>query len=117
VPVIADVDMATEEDVIKKATYFTKRLNKLLNKSRLQDGTCDLRSMAADRDRQSHSLLVLPTMLQDIIDKADKWGSDGKSGRIDPFTEIYDVSCSFRNVCTLFYGIRVYFAFFSSFSS
>ena len=37
--------------------------------------------------------LVLPTLLQDIIDKADKWGNDGKGGRIDPFTEIYDVSC------------------------
>ena len=36
--------------------------------------------------------LVLPTLLQDILDKADKWGGDGKSGRIDPFAEIYDVS-------------------------
>jgi len=35
------------------------------------------------------SLLVLPTLLQDIIDRADKWGNEGK---IDPFTEIYDVS-------------------------
>jgi hypothetical protein len=34
--------------------------------------------------------LVLPTLLQDIIDKTDKWGSDGKGGGIDPFTEIYD---------------------------
>jgi len=31
-------------------------------------------------------------MLQDIIDKADKWGDNGKAGRIDPFVEIYDVS-------------------------
>jgi hypothetical protein len=37
--------------------------------------------------------LVLPTLLQDTLDKADKWGNDGKSGRIDPFAEIYDVSC------------------------
>ena len=38
---------------------------------------------------------VLPTLLQDITNKADKWGNDGKNGRIDPFTEIYDVSfCS-----------------------
>ena len=35
------------------------------------------------------SFLVLPTLLQDIIDRADKWGDEG---RIDPFTEIYDVS-------------------------
>ena len=35
------------------------------------------------------SILVLPTLLQDIIDRADKWGDEGK---IDPFTEIYDVS-------------------------
>jgi len=38
------------------------------------------------------SVLVLPTFLRDVIDKADRWGDDGKSGRIDPFTEIYDVS-------------------------
>ena len=37
-------------------------------------------------------------MLQDIIDKADKWGNDGKSGRIDPFTEVYEVSRP-RDVC------------------
>ena len=36
--------------------------------------------------------LVLPTLLKDIVDKADKWGNDDKNGRIDPFTEIYDVS-------------------------
>ena len=42
--------------------------------------------------------LVLPTLLQDILDKADEWGDDGKSGRIDPFTEIYDVS-HLRGVC------------------
>ena len=35
------------------------------------------------------SILVLPTLLQDIIDSADKWGDEG---RIDPFAEIYDVS-------------------------
>ena len=38
------------------------------------------------------SSLALPTLLQDIIDGADKWGNGGKTGRIDPFTEIYDVS-------------------------
>ena len=36
--------------------------------------------------------LVLPTLLQDIISMADKWGDNGKTGRIDPFVEIYDVS-------------------------
>jgi len=38
-----------------------------------------------------NSISVLPTLLQDIVDRADKWGNDGKNGRIDPFTEIYDV--------------------------
>ena len=38
------------------------------------------------------STLVLPTLLQDITKNADKWGNDGKNGRIDPFTDIYDVS-------------------------
>jgi len=40
------------------------------------------------------SILVLPTLIQDIIHKADKWGNDGRIGRIEPFTEIYDVSRS-----------------------
>ena len=35
---------------------------------------------------------VLPTLLEDITNEADKWGNGGKDGRIDPFTEIYDVS-------------------------
>ena len=35
---------------------------------------------------------VLPTLVQDIIVRADKWGADDKNGRIDPFTDIYDVS-------------------------
>ena len=35
---------------------------------------------------------AIPILLQDIVGKAVKWGDDGKSGRIDPFTEIYDVS-------------------------
>lgn len=35
------------------------------------------------------SALVLPTLLQDITNKADKWGD---SGRIDPFTDVYNVS-------------------------
>ena len=38
------------------------------------------------------SILVLSTLLQDITDKADRWGDNGKVGRIDPFTEVYDVS-------------------------
>jgi len=40
------------------------------------------------------SMIVLPTLLQDIVDKADRWGDDGKNGRIDPFTDIYDVKLS-----------------------
>ena len=37
-------------------------------------------------------ILALPAFLQDAFDKADKWGNDGKSGRIDPFTDVYNVS-------------------------
>ena len=29
--------------------------------------------------------------MEDVASEADKWGNGGKSGRIDPFTEIYDV--------------------------
>ena len=48
--------------------------------------------MANDRDVVLISFLVFPTLLQDITSRADKWGNDGKSGRINPFAEIYDVS-------------------------
>ena len=41
---------------------------------------------------QLTSTLVLPTLLQDITGRAEKWGDDGNTGRIDPFTEIYNVS-------------------------
>lgn len=56
---------------------------------------------------------VFPTLLQDIISMADKWGNNGKTGRIDPFVEIYDVS--------VFLGVSARlcaeFFFHSSFSS
>lgn len=58
------------------------------------------------------STLVLPTLLQDIANNADKWGNDGKNGRIDPFVEIYDVSLLQHG----FFGICVEFVSFSSFS-
>ena len=57
--------------------------------------------------------LVLPTLLQDITDKADRWGKDGKNGRIDPFAEIYDVSFLQHE----FFGMGAEFTIFSSFSS
>ena len=63
-----------------------------MSKARLQDSTCDLPSTAAGLEHRSHLHSVLPTLLQDTIDRADKWGDDGKIGRIDPFTEVYDVS-------------------------
>ena len=58
------------------------------------------------------STLVLPTLLQDITKNADKWGNDGKNGRIDPFTDIYDVSF-FAGL--FFGGISSEFVPFSSF--
>ena len=59
------------------------------------------------------STLVLPTLLQDIANNADKWGNDGKNGRIDPFTEIYDVSFLWHD---FLWGISTEFVSFSSFS-
>jgi hypothetical protein len=43
-------------------------------------------------EHRAHFIQVLPTLLKDIIDKADRWGNDGESGRIDPFIEIFDVT-------------------------
>ena len=50
------------------------------------------------------SALVLPTLLQDVIEKTDTWGNYGKTGKIDPYTEIHDVS---RSRCTLFFLTNV----------
>jgi len=51
-----------------------------------------------DLDYRSYFRLVFPVLAQDITERADKWGDGGKSGRIDPFTEIYNVSfCSRRH--------------------
>ena len=36
---------------------------------------------------------VLPTLLQDIADAVNKWG---RSHRIDPFTDIYNVGLLYR---------------------
>ena len=43
-------------------------------------------------------VLALPTLLQDIVGKADQWGHRGESGRIDPFAEVYDVSLATRTL-------------------
>ena len=49
---------------------------------------------------------VLPTVLQDIIHEADKWGNRSDSGRINPFIEINDVGPLFLS-CRIHDG-RVY---------
>ena len=41
-------------------------------------------------------------MLQDIINKAGKWGNGSRTGRIDPFTEVYNVCPQFFVVYTIF---------------
>lgn len=60
------------------------------------------------------SVPVLPSLLQDVIGKADKWGNDGKNGRIDPFVEVFDVSTS---LVTFVSPDCVLSDLFSSFSS
>ena len=47
------------------------------------------------------SITVLPTLLRDMIDKTDSWGNGGDKGRIDPFTEIFDVSPPTEKNCFL----------------
>ena len=59
------------------------------------------------------SISVFPLLVQDVADRMDKWGDDGMAGRIDPFTEVYDVSGFFGTTYCL--GQRREFLF-SSFS-
>ena len=61
------------------------------------------------------SISVFPSLVQDVIESMDKWGDDGTAGRIDPFTEVYDVSLPFGNVDHS--GTDVESSSFSSFSS
>lgn len=86
------MDTVTEDVEEGNTALFNKKLSRLSNKTRMQDGLYDLRqSSAPDLGYQLASNLVFPTLVQDAIDKAYKWGNDGKNGRTDPFTEIYDV--------------------------
>jgi len=71
VPRIRDVSVEKDTSEEGNVSSINKKLNKLLNNARLQD--------------------VLPTLLEDISNEADKWGNGGKNGTIDPFTEIYDL--------------------------
>ena len=54
------------------------------------------------------STLVLPMLLQDITDRADRWGDNGKVDRIDPFVEVYDVSYFFGDVCCVGVGAEYF---------
>ena len=81
-----------QEDTV---TIFNKKLKKLTSKARLEDGEIFVTDPLAPGVGLI-SVLALPTLLQDIISKVDQWGHRGESGRIDPFTEVYDVSLATR---------------------
>ena len=80
--------VTNQEDTV---VVFNKKLNKLTSRTRLEDGGISFTKPLVP-DVGLISVLALPTLLQDIIRKADQWGHKGESGRIDPFTEVYDVS-------------------------
>ena len=83
-----------QEDTV---TIFNKKLKKLTSKARLEDGETFVTDPLVPGVGLI-SVLALPTLLQDIIGKADQWGHRGESGRIDPFTEVYDVSLATRTL-------------------
>lgn len=87
--------VTAEEGEERDTTLSNKNLIKVLSKVRIQDGACVISVIQPPPTSSIGSISVpaLPTLLQDIIRGADEWGNDGKTGRIDPFTEIYDVSC------------------------
>lgn len=48
-PQVNNVNLATEEsEEDGNSTIFMKKLNRLVNKARMQDGVCDLRPIATD---------------------------------------------------------------------
>jgi len=91
--------VATEEKTEEGDTaIFNKRLNRLLSKTRKQDGMCDLRPASAMTPSIGLiSISVFPLLVQDIANRMDKWGDGGKTGRINPFTDVYNVSLFFQN--------------------
>jgi len=100
------VDVIAEGVEEENRTLRNKRLNMLLNKARIQDSTCDTCSTTGDDIKYwSHCIQVLPALLQDITDQADKWGNDDRAGRIDPFTEVFDVSLFHR--MSFFFFLRL----------
>jgi len=105
------VDIATEESEEGNIILLNKKLNKILHKARIQDGTA-IFCTASDFEADLISVLAFPTLVHDITSMAEKWGNDGKNGRINPFIEIYDVSFFSRRA---FFGAE--FMLFSSFSS
>ena len=104
--------MEEESPEVTRARYKT-RLAKNLHRTRLPDGTwlrCYNKCMIPNIGLVPG--LALPTLLQDIFNKADKWGNDGENGRIDPFIEIYHVS--FLCGMIFFFGIGAEFLPFSA---
>ena len=87
---MADVEVETGE-IEPDASPFNKKLIKLLNKARIQNGAIPVVGLPY-LEHRSHSRSVLPTLLQDVFGEADRWGSADGSGRIDPFARIHDVS-------------------------
>ena len=106
-------DVSTEESEEGNLTFFNKRLSQISSKPRMEDSTCDLHPTAANLGRSNSfpPFSVLPTLLRDILGKADKWGN---GGRIDPFSEVYDVSIFSGTTVS---GINAECIVFSSFSS
>ena len=86
------MDIGTEEIGDTNAAQGMKRLNRVMSRARVQDGMYDPCYATDDLEYRSHITLALPKLVQDITDKVAKWGKDGKTGRINPFTDIYHVS-------------------------
>ena len=87
---MADVEVEIEETE-PDTSLFNKKLIKLLNKARIQNGAIPVVGLLI-LSIDLTSVPVLPTLLQDIFGEADRWGSADGSGRIDPFARIHDVS-------------------------
>ena len=85
--------MEIEETQDGNIPLFLKKFNKVLSKDRIRDCMWLFCSTTMwSRTSISSYFLAIPALLQDAFDKADKWGNDGKNGRIDPFIDVYDVS-------------------------
>ena len=82
-------DISVEEDHTGDVSWFNKQIALLLNRNRLSEGIeISVNCWIFNNFFFFFMLAVLPSLLDDVNGRMELWG---KSGKFDPFKNIYDV--------------------------